>query len=1417
MRQQKYWFFIILFFIFSIFIPANIKRSNIDQKEILPVENIFTTGYLFQDLNHDSVIDSISSTIILPESPSETEMTCAANIGARLGYETSALDFDILDIGPDIKEFYDIPVIIISSEYTFFTKNRIASLIRKIRLTPGQGAIVFMLPNDTFQKGGILVSGYDDSGLLAASDYFSGRYPALWNLENNTFSDLVDKFMDFFDQEAIPVSTMRPLSIVVDNDKPGINKLSLQINTVDQDAFDSAKNAFDGGDAETKEKNEKKEKNGKIKPDDLIFEGLDYIELNIQCREKNKTINLRPEKPWQIPASDRFEFSAPKDMSLSRFFTLDGIFNDSNQDFIPDTVNAYISAAGDDCPEGLVNIALRVGLETAGMRFPFAIIGGEKFPDKKSGLPILYGNSHYHIRDLNEKNKLQIFPESENTGYIQYIPEAFEKSAGVIISGSDREGMLAITDYVSKRLPYLWDYGKGNYRLDDVETDVRRFFQVKSAAGQAAASLYKLKQWLLRLEGRPLNKLDIELDIKETPVGLSDIAAELVKEKFPEAELNIKLNKTGYGSKKTIFNERLDISWEVDEFWDIFNKSILPNINPDSKGELILRVSESPEIRDKIQQQVKNTLKEKGIGVESIKITVLCAYKQGLSWLYDQILPKIKNKKAASVNIKYHTLRDSEEIRWQTVQANTRWLQELFPIDVLLARQLNLPESAITFTSTMEPDPIYTVDVLDKKGQRIFQESFDPKYVIRPFFDLFPEYENVRVTTGWVFARIDGQILVDQRIKTDPEKFWDFFQKNTYQKLLNYVMDIQEGNPLAENAPYFDEFRIDLFLSEPNYRLVVDEEVISSTEALHEDILFHTLALFNRIGGRYDAGNLRYPGRILPHVHSSENGGPGTTKIVLTGKEKARPCVSLTYTEEGKEPYKLRFYTPELNIKSPLLRGIQVEYKKQKLSRLLFEVTAADKEDRYDDYKLRGSEEEIDRSFISVEKYACMLEILENMHSKGIFSETLNYDRIDDLMFQFKLEDDKKFSQIEELSRSSDPKITKNPKLWDDSFDHTKNRLVQWDTPIPPKEAESILSRLNTFPEINVYYMTRSFLGNNIFALDVHTPIDAVFVSQAKMNALKPTLLLYGRVHGNEVSSTSHILRLAELCAADPEYQQYLKNVNLVLYPITNPDGAQLAFEMYLDNPDYMLHAGRYGSLGTDVGSREPNNDNLYPETGMVFKLRETWLPDIVIDMHGVPSHEWVQYFAGYSAWVNSRKGGARSYWLPRGWYIPGFNWIEDDKHPDLMKAQKAITDAVVTSVTAVPEIEDMNKRIYERYIKYGRQDKDTYREYFYNGIQLEARLKSKKISEEEKKSITGPNVTYYSIVTEAADETAYGDWLKLVCKAGLAHSTALLKYLSEGENKIIQENKEYENAVFRRKYRKKPVLPKESGKEEDK
>ncbi|MFC1530592.1 M14 family metallopeptidase, partial [Gemmatimonadota bacterium] len=313
------------------------------------------------------------------------------------------------------------------------------------------------------------------------------------------------------------------------------------------------------------------------------------------------------------------------------------------------------------------------------------------------------------------------------------------------------------------------------------------------------------------------------------------------------------------------------------------------------------------------------------------------------------------------------------------------------------------------------------------------------------------------------------------------------------------------------------------------------------------------------------------------------------------------------------------------------------------------------------------------------------------------------------------------------------------------------------------------------------------------------------YLSQAKLNALRPTLLLHGRVHGNEVSSTSHLLRLIELCATDSTWMEYLSRVNLVIYPVTNPDGAQIAYDMWRETPDFMLHVGRPGALGNDVTSREVRGDHRYPEAGMVHRLRQAWLPDIVIDMHGVPSHEWVQYFAGYSGWVRSRYGGARSYWLPRGWYIPGFSWIDDERYPEIETAHRAITDSLLTAVTSVTDVDAANRRIYDRYLKYSRQDEETHREYFYRGIQLEAGLRGRRISGS---GVTGPKVTYFTLTTEAADETAYGDWLDLMARAGLSSSQALLNYLYHGVNEVERENRVNGGYVTRSVRRVKPVAP---------
>jgi hypothetical protein len=71
--------------------------------------------------------------------------------------------------------------------------------------------------------------------------------------------------------------------------------------------------------------------------------------------------------------------------------------------------------------------------------------------------------------------------------------------------------------------------------------------------------------------------------------------------------------------------------------------------------------------------------------------------------------------------------------------------------------------------------------------------------------------------------------------------------------------------------------------------------------------------------------------------------------------------------------------------------------------------------------------------------------------------------------------------------------------------------------------------------------------------------------------------------------------------------------------------------------------------------------------------------------------------------------------------------------------------------------------------------------------------------------------VTYFSVTTEAPDETARGEWLKLVASAGVAHTSALIRYLAAGVNDVRRDVAEYDGVVTRSVARRKPVTPRDS------
>ncbi|MFC1554825.1 M14 family metallopeptidase [candidate division KSB1 bacterium] len=1371
------------------------QESSSEQDTSFDLGGIFNKGYILQDRNNDDVIDFLDLRIVLPAEPVESDVVSAANIAARLGYETTGLNFDFVAYDPDFTVSASNPVILIGKNNRLLEKTGEDVISNSLR--PGQGELIFLKEGNFFKKGGLIVRGYDDTGLMGVSDYFAGRYPSIWDLKGKNYSNIRDQFEKFLEQREI-TGGITLVSLVVDKNYPGVQKLSISIVVPDAEDFNRTVTALEQ--KETIDETDKK----LLKVSDLEFKDLHRIAIRVTSPDNNKSMDLLPRKPWQTKLSTNRSSASSPGFTLSEIYSNSGIYKDSNQDFIPDNVVSYISLSGAEHPEGVIYLAARIGLESAGIRIPLVLSGGEENYPERDGFPILFGTDHYTTNKILKENEFFSWQKSENEGFILFAEGAVNDKNGLIISGVNTSGLKAASEYAAKKMPYLWDYGKGNFHIKDVETDVRRFLQSRNASGQTALALEKLRTWLERIKEKEIETINIDLAVKDNPEALDDFVTEFAGDIIPDAKITARTFKTGFGEGKEIFKENFDIPWEVDDFWKIFNNKIGPVLNSGSSGKITVRLSESPEIRNNIRDKIINELKSKGIE-NSVEVSILCAYKQGYSWLYDEVLPQIRNKDIGKVDIKYHNLKNSKEVKWQSVYSNTRWLQELYPVDAVLARELNIPDSLVTFSSTLNKDPIYKVTVYDRSGREVFSDTFDPKYVIRPFFDLFPEYESIRVTTGWVNAEINGNVIADERIKTDPEKFWDHLQNTTYGKIIEYVMDLQEGRPSSNNAPYFDEFKIDLTLSEPNYRIGIDEEVISSPEALHEDIYFETLTLFNLIGSRYGGGSMNYPGRILPYIHPPVDGKSGKAEITFTGKKKAAPEMKLTYVEKGKEPFEKRFSIGNLGVNAPDLRGISIVDGEEGLKRLFFEAEATDSTSRYEEFKERSTESSIDRTYLSIQRITDMIKIFGDMHSAGLFEQELSYDIIDELYLRIALDDSIEYSKFALLSKTKNPKKISNPVLSNDSFKYNGDRIVQWDNPIGLDENSEILSKLNTLPGANVYFMTESFLGNDVYAIDVTPPYESEYMSQAKLNALKPTAFFSGRQHANEVSSTSHILRLAELLLTDEVYREYLKNVNVVLHPITNADGAMLGYEIQKTNPDFMIHAAYLGALGVDVDSERNTDDPRYPESAVRQRIRETWLPDVYINMHGYPSHEWVQYFAGYSAWVRNRSGGQRSWWSPRGWFIPGFSWIEDDRFPDHKTAAFAILDSIAAGITAIPEAVEQNKSLFKRYKKYGKQPSENFTEYFHNGILVNASIKGRNMSGS---GVTSPKITYFSITTEAPDETARGDWLKVVCEEGLASSTAVLKYLSDGVNKVEHKTAEFDKFVTRSVSRTRPVIP---------
>ncbi|HEV8345925.1 MAG TPA: M14 family metallopeptidase [Vicinamibacterales bacterium] len=1358
--------------------------------------DFFKPGVVFQDRNNDGAVDFVNARIVMAQDPTSGELAAAATVAARLGFETSAMNIPVARAG-------EAPAVFVGAK-SLVGSGTTADALGGARLKAGDGLVAAFTASG---QPSVAVLGADEAGIAAAAVMLAGRLPNVWDQKSPATDKIADEVKQWLTAKSISVSSALVPAVFVKSGADGVDRVAVDVQLASGGDLLKAQVAL----------SQLKATGGRDPKRALSFANARALAVRLRAPGAGSTTIDLPQAPAPQaaatpPPARRPGGGTKENFDLSTFYANEGALADSDNNLIPDRVDVMLSADGEGA-DGVVDLGARLGLESTGVALPIAKAPRSIASADGEPILVLVGVSHPLVEELIKNNKWTRPSLQPGEGLIQVVKKAFGEKSAVIVSGGDAAGVARAVQQLAEKFPHIWARGKDRTTLDDVEDDVRKFVAGRSPAGQAAMSLYKIGMLAAALQGKDLASAHVRVFVEKAADGLADVVRQEATAKIKAGTIAVDVQNLDVQKGRPIVNDEFDIASEVDEFWTKLRTKVIPAVNAVRKKKpavtIEARLSEPPEVRKQIEDQARAELVQAGADDTTTRVTVLSAYKQGYGWLYDIVRPALAGKTIDSITIRFAEIGPPAGWKQQGMFVPTRWLLELYPIDEILASELKIDVKKIRFEKMPIGSPVYEAIATGAGGSELLRRTFEPKFVERPFFDRFPDYERVRVTTGWITADVAGRQVTDERIATDPERFWDRFQAQTLPALYDHVMALGNGKPRAEDAPFFGELTVDLTLSEPEYRLPVDQEQIASMEAIHEELYFNTLHFFDVMGRFTRGAGLAYPGRIIPVMHPKSDGKPGRARITVTGFDAARPSVLVEYVERNGRRGEVRLDIPKIAVDRPQTLAATVRAGQNGIERLDLRVKVDTEKDEREALVQRTAEERVDRTILSAQQVQAVLANLDRLRMAGLYRDALAYHDLGSLRVSIGWDHDAKpadlVSSVEGGNPAPFPDITRYPAT-----------NLQWDTPIPPPEAYGVLAKMSTFKEATVYKVGNSYLGKDVWAMDLMPPVDASHWSQAKQTTMKPTIVYSARQHANEVSSTSHVLKMAELLLTDPVYRAKLDKVNVVIHPITNADGAQLAYDLQTINPTYMLHAGYLGALGVDVTNAQWDSDPIYPESGIRPKIWRMWLPDIFLNPHGYPTHEWVQLFSEYAAWVRTRAVETRDYWTMRGWWMPGFAWLDDARYPRHKDEQMKLLAMITDYAKAAPGTVAMNDRAYERYRRYGFDfDQKNFKLDFTNGVLIYKSIKGARANPQSNDFMArNPNVTIWEGSTEAPDETARGDWMKLVANAGLQWDKAILEYLVLGRHEVERKVEPFWNGVSLSMNRPRPPKPPKSPEE---
>ncbi|WP_420636954.1 M14 family metallopeptidase [Candidatus Palauibacter sp.] len=1397
--------------------------------------SLFDLGTLVLDANGDSVPDFVNAALILGDDPSAVVLAAAGEVAARLGFETMAMDL------PLSRAAAGDEVAIVIGRAGLAASGLGSPGIDPASLDSGEGAVAVR------QEGGrtwVLVIGGDDEGLQAAARLFAGVLPHTRTLSTAKLDRVREDLTAALEDGGVTEADVRLTQARARAGQAGVGRVIAEVAVADADlgAAEEALRALAAGDeapeAEPETEPEAEAEAGaqaeaEAEPDTedageaprnpLAYPGLESVEARLTG---GPTIRIAgravPDRPG--PIAGRPGSGGKDGMDLSNLYTSDGLLGGG---LIPDRIDAML-APGEDGVDGLPDLAGRLGLESTGLVVP--LTEPASAIDRPGGRPtlVLAGVDNPLTQQLADSARIDLGALGPGEGLIQLVPEAFGSKPALVVTGADAAGAERALDQLALTFPHLAERGGDRPTVDDVERGLWDALSGHAPAGQAATGLYKLGRIAAELAERQIARAHVLMSVEKADPRLEAYLRDRAAGALGLADIGVTIDERDVQRAATVFADTLTLPSEVDRFRELFRTQVLPAAGSAGPIRVEARLSEPPEIRRQLEQDARAALIDAGASPSAVEVRVLSAFKQGYSWLEEVILPQLQGPESGrgggggasrdigEIVIRFRRNDPPAEWPQQAIQTPVRWLHEIFPIDEVLARELGLGLEQVRFEETTE-GPIYEVAVTDEDGAEIVRDSFEPRWVLRPYFDRFQDYEHVRVTTGWIHATADDRTLVDERIVTDPEAFWDHYQSAVLPAVYDYVMDRHDGIPTggSADAPYFGALTVELAMSEPNYRLDIDNEIHAPMDALHEEIYFGTIEFFDVLGRNSRGQGLTFPGRILPVMRPRADGAPAELRVHFTGFATSRPAVVVAFEDAAGAADTMRLDIPKTGLERPSARLAVVRAGEAGIAHLGLRVRVDTDADVRDSLLTYASAERVDRSMVSAEQVEATLREIEALRAAGLYTAELAWAGLGSLEVwaEWTHEQDPDSRRTARLAANGTPPDLPDWRpLLPEGWSYAGERLVQWETPIPPPEGHEILAKMaETFDEATMYKVGESYLGKDIWALDLMLPTQASHWARVKATTFKPTIIYSARQHANEVSSTSHVLRHAELLLTDPAQRPRLDDVNVIIHPFTNPDGAQLAYDLYRITPDFILHAGYLGSLGIDATTGSRDDHPIYPEAPVRNRLWGRWLPDIFLNPHGYPSHQVVQLFSEYTGLVRRGRVTERNWGFNKGWFMPGFGYVDSPDMPRHRDAAFEIRDYITRGINSNRDVFEMNQRNYERYRRYGAEyDADVFRLPMTDSVLIQMPLKG---SSGESRFGFDSRITIWSGTTEAPDETAYGPWMELVAKAGLSWDQALLDYLYEGEHEVNRSGSSFFGGVSLRMNRPRPP---EDGSESD-